>query len=1032
MRRVFLIWGVCLGMLSGIHQANARTNELQTQLYVEGEVIVQFESTWTAPAIAASHNATISDEIGDTDYSLVASETLSTQELIEVFSEDASVRYIQPNYIYYTTAETIPWGIDTEGVEATAAHASDVTGDGIVVAVIDTGVDYNHPDLDDVMWNAPDGGCLVDGTTIACPSHGYDFVSSDSSGDGDGQDNDPLDYHVHGTHVAGTIAAEDNSEGVIGVAPGAEIMAIRVLSATGFGTTADIASGIDFATDNGADVINMSIGASSYDATLEESVIHAWESGVVVVSAAGNESIQEISYPAGFEHSISVAAIQETTEQNNPDENMDTRQAYFSNYGTIDVAAPGMRVNSTVCDCNGYDGTYSGNTFNGTSMASPHVAGVAALILSQHPTFSPDQVKHVLESTATDLGETGRDQIYGSGLVNATEAINSLESSVVLVANYAESNDIYAPTIHLPELPADGESEAPVFAKIMDSDGDFVNNDSVEFTTTHGTFLESGTTTYSTTTNTSGIAEATLQAADSVGTATVTASSTYGTAAIDIPTTNILFVSDNLEWANGNTLSWWHRQSLYDINRTYARFDTMRQHANREQAPSAEYLAKFDLVIWALGEYNLTEENQITLQSYLDAGGNVLLSGQDTLYYASNDVISDDFFANYFKTSPDTDSDSVTYVGDNGGSNVSGADIFDEITIDLVELTTSGSGPDYTTGLLPDWGILESGGTAIATYDDVSGELAGTKVDSGIFRSLFLGFAFEAVELRDSRNAMMFEMVNFLLNDDTSSRPENLEFSNITKNSITVSWDYTPNDADYYSVYYGTNPTADNLGILEVTNSAETSISDLLPNTRIYVKVRANVNGVDSAFSNTGAILTAPEKPTHLTLKKRGTSFITPQWETDSASQFTISYGTNSSATNIGTTETTETFKKVSGLRSNRAYYFKVRADNETSSSAYTKPKKIRTKPARVKNLTITNIRRNSVTIRFTKVRRPVSKYTIQLKNVDNNSIQTYSLQGKSITIDDLSKNTQYSAKVRAIKNHVKGQWSAKKTFKTL
>lgn len=1031
MRYIVLVSIVGLSALMGITKAHART-ETPTPLYIEGEVLVQFTNSWAGHSIAATHQAILSDQVGDTDYSVVTSDTLSTVQLLEEFSEDNLVANVQPNYIYQTMTETTPWGITSAGVQATEAHAGDITGAGIVVAVIDTGVDYNHTDLDDAMWNAPSDVCVVDGSSVACPNHGYDFVSSDSDGDGDGRDNDPLDYHVHGTHVAGTVAAEDNNEGVIGVAPGAEIMAVRVLSATGFGTTADIASGIDFATDNGADVINMSIGAASYDAALEASVIDAWESGVVVVSAAGNESMQEISYPAGFEHSISVAAVQETVSQANPDEDMDTRQAYFSNYGTVDVSAPGMRINSTVCNCNGYDGTYSGNTFNGTSMASPHVAGVAALILSQYPSASPDEVAHILESTATDLGETGRDQLYGSGLVNAAAASSTIESSIVLVANYAESNLGSAPTIHLPELPADGESEASIVVKSMDSNGDFVSSDSIEFTTTHGTFAETGTTAYSAVTDTSGVAEATLVAADSIGTATITAVSTHGTASIDVPVTNILFVSDNLEWANGNTLSWWQRQSLQDINRTYAQFNTMRQHPSREQAPTEEYLQKFDLVIWALGEFSLTEENQLTLQSYMDAGGNVLLSGQDILYYASNDSISDDFFSNYFKTSPESTGDSVTYTGDNGGSNVTGADIFDGIIIDLVELTTSGAGPDYTTGLLPDWGVLESGGTAIATYDDVANELAGTKVETDLFRSIFLGFALEAVELRDSRSAMMLEMVNFLLNETATSRPENLIFSQVTKNGFTLTWEYAPADAEYYTVSYGNTPTADDLGELEVVGTSEITISDLEPNTKIYVKISATVNGVDTAFSNTAVIVTRPSKPTKLRLKKRGTSFISPQWDTDSATQFTLMYGTNASATNTGTAESLNTFKKITGLKSNRAYYFKVRADNETSSSAYTKPKKIRTKPAKVRSVTVSDITNNAVTIRFKKVKRPVSTYKIVLTNTRMNTTQTYSAHGKSITIDGLTKNTTYEAKVRAIKNHVKGQWSAKKTFKTL
>lgn len=1010
--------------------AQARDEEPDA-LYVEGEVIVQFTYTAMSPTIAAAHDTTISSEVGDSDYFLVTSDRLSTEELIEDFSTDRFVSHVQPNYIYHTMSQTTPWGIDEAGVHAIEAQTSGVTGDGVVVAVVDTGVDYNHPDLDDNMWNAPGGTCMVDGDTVDCPNHGYDLVSSDSSGDGDGRDNDPLDYYVHGTHVAGTIAAEDNDEGVIGVAPEADIMAVRVLSASGFGTTTDIAAGIDFARDNNADVINMSIGATSYDETLEAAVTNAWDNGTVVISAAGNEAMQEISYPAGFEHSISVGALQETTSQANPDEDMNTRLAYFSNYGTVDIVAPGMRVNSTICDCNSYDGTYSGDTFNGTSMATPHVAGVAALILQQYPTSTPDEVKHLLEATATDLGAPGRDQLYGSGLVNAVAATNPIESSAVLIANYEVDNVNSAPTISLPELPADGISEAPMFVKIMDNSGNFVSNDTVEFSTTLGTFSESGDVTYTTTTDSEGIARATLTAADTIGTATVTANSViYGSANIEIPMSNVLFVSDNSEWAIGNTLSWWHRQTFEDINQSYVRFDTMRSHPDREQAPTAEYLEKFDLVIWSLGEYSLSEENQIALQTYMDSGGNVLLSGQDILYYTSSDDIDDAFFSDYFKISPETTEDGLVYAGDNGGANVTGADIFDGIAIHLVELTASGAGPDYVSGLLPDWGVLESDGIAIATYDDATEALAGTKVDAGTFRSILLPFAFETVELRDSRNLMMTEMINFLLNTEDTTRPSNLTFSDITENSFLVSWDYIPNDADYYTVSYGTNPTADNLGEVQVTGSSTLNVSDLEANTKIYLKVSANVAGEDTIFSGTGVTYTTPLKPTDLRLKNRSASFISTQWTGD-ASAFTISYGTDHSASNRGTTESTEQFKKITGLQSNKAYYFKVRADNDSSSSDFTNAEKIRTRPGRVKKLRISNIEQSSATIKFKKVKRSVSKYKIEIQNSNIGTRQIYSTHTNSVSISNLKPHTSYDVKVRAFKKHIKGRWSAIKRFST-
>ena len=273
-------------------------------------------------------------------------------------------------------------------------------GEGVVVAIIDTGVKQSLEDLANTNFTT-----------------GYDFVNND---------NDPTDDEGHGSHVCGTIAqSTNNGVGVTGIAYKATIMPVKVLDQNGSGSYDDIADGIYYAVDNGADIINMSLGGSADLQVLKDAVDYAWNHGVVVVCAAGNENSSAPSYPAAYENSISVAA---TTS-------IDTRASY-SNYGsTIDIAAPGGDTGDNNGD--GYDDMILQNTFGssgegyyfyaGTSMASPHVAGVAALIKSVNPSLTNAEIRNILESTAEDLGDPGWDQYFGYGLVDAYAAV--LEAS---------------------------------------------------------------------------------------------------------------------------------------------------------------------------------------------------------------------------------------------------------------------------------------------------------------------------------------------------------------------------------------------------------------------------------------------------------------------------------------------------------------------------------------------------------------------------------------------------------------------------
>lgn len=280
------------------------------------------------------------------------------------------------------------WGRDT--INAPEVWERGITGNGIVVAVIDGGVDYTHPDLDGNIWrNAgeiPDNGIDDDRNGFIDDIGGWDFVSND---------NNPMDESLsgHGTHVAGIIAAERNDFGITGVAYNAKIMPVRVLPKFPTGNWSDVAAGIRYAVNNGANIINLSLGNDIMPQPLVDAAIqYATDKKVVVVMSAGNESSPQPNYPAinADRFGIAVGGIDKNNRM--------YKSSDLAGFRPLDyVVAPGVDIYSTTPN-NSY------KTFNGTSMAAPHVAGVAALVLSANPNLTPAQVEYILTTTANRNG----------------------------------------------------------------------------------------------------------------------------------------------------------------------------------------------------------------------------------------------------------------------------------------------------------------------------------------------------------------------------------------------------------------------------------------------------------------------------------------------------------------------------------------------------------------------------------------------------------------------------------------------------
>ena len=383
----------------------------------------------------------------------------------QALARNPHVEYAEPNFV--ATTSLVPndtfypyqWNFQNPhlgGIHVESAWEIS-TGSGVIVAVLDTGVAYaNHQDSSGTYYIAPD---LV-GTRFV---PGYDFINNDPH---------PNDDHSHGTHVAGTIAqTTNNSRGVAGIAFDSAVMPVKVLNRDGSGSHSAIANGIKWAADQGAHVINLSLGSTSGSHTMRDAVAYAYGKGVTLVAAAGNSGVNGVNFPAAYDdYVIAVSATR-----------YDGRVAYYSNYGSsIDVAAPGgdMTVDQ---NGDGYGDGILQNTFNpstkdtsqfsyyfvqGTSMAAAHVSGVAAQIVSQllitNGSAHPDQVRQILQSTAVDMGPAGVDIYYGHGIVHAGAALQSIVSTnspPIAGDDFATTREETPVTIH-------------VLANDVDPDGD--------------------------------------------------------------------------------------------------------------------------------------------------------------------------------------------------------------------------------------------------------------------------------------------------------------------------------------------------------------------------------------------------------------------------------------------------------------------------------------------------------------------------------------------------------------------------------
>ena len=389
-RSLFLLVSICF-LLFGVSEAGEN--------YVRDEILVKFADVESARVEALNEilGCRVLAKIPELNVvKLQIPESSTVPDMISAYIGEPDVEYAEPDYFVYALSITpddpyygMQWYLPK--VKADEVWGENKGSSGVKIAVVDTGIDLDHPDLD------------------AQVSGGYDFVNGDSEADDD---------EGHGTLMAGVIAAEtNNGAGIAGINWYAELMPVKVLDEEGAGTHGNVALGLIYAADNGAKVINLSFGGDESSLTMEDAINYAHGKGCILVSATGNDG-GAVMYPARFSNCIAVGA---TDEADNWCDESIWGEGFSSNHGVeIDVVAPGNNIVST----------YPGGDYvfcSGTSISTACVSGMAALMVSVNQSLSNEEVRGAIKGTCDNLLETGWDEWTGYGRINIQEAVQAVQ-----------------------------------------------------------------------------------------------------------------------------------------------------------------------------------------------------------------------------------------------------------------------------------------------------------------------------------------------------------------------------------------------------------------------------------------------------------------------------------------------------------------------------------------------------------------------------------------------------------------------------
>ena len=754
-------------------------------------------------------------------------------KLANKLNKDPNVEYAEPVYInkanvepndpMYSSQQHLPQ------VSAPEAWDDQFGDSSVIIAVIDSGVDWDHEDLAGVIWSNDDevlDGTDTDGNGFIDDVRGWDFVDGvEGNGDTDAvpeedgadPDNDPMDFGGHGSHVAGISAAHtNNSVGIASVSSGARVMPIRIgwqaNDGNGYGYSEFMAQGFIYAADNGAHIANLSYGNSGQ--TIIDAAFYAFLNGVLIVESAGNDNLQIPSALGSQDWTISVASV-------DPDDG----KSSFSNYGEyIDVSSPGSSILSTVVEpSNFYSGKYA--RFSGTSMAAPLVASVAGLVKAKYPELDVVELYTQVVETAVNIDAENPSYIglLGSGRVDAANALGNLVTpkprflmkSLNVIETSGNGNGVLEP----------GE-QANLEITIENRWGEGSNiNVNLSATTDWPVTINDGNESISNiasildTANSKETLVFSISVDEEGFPSTVEMELNFSGNGIDQTIAfqlgiapQLLFVAD-FEEANDGEFDF---SSIYkeDFRNKNIAFDYVHR-LNTEI--TYEMLSDYKIVVWAC-EWNfpsLTASDREAIEEYLDNGGSLFISGQDIGWELneSDDNVDVEFFENYLK---------ARYLADDAGENsifgVEGDPISDGITetpIFQIRRPSSSQYPDEIEGL--------DGAVPIFNYN--KGTAGAIRFD-GDYQLVYFGFGgYEALTDDNDRRLIMKRIINWFagLDYELEDIMDTEETDTDIDVSLTVNTEATLNtvrlfyDTDGEVPYESVDMTNDGSGVYTAT-----------------------------------------------------------------------------------------------------------------------------------------------------------------------------------------------------------------------
>lgn len=452
---LLLSFGSVVIPLNAFAQPNSNAN------FVPGQYIVVLKDD-ADPTTFANSKGVVPEFVYE--HALKGFSTTLSSSQVNQLSQDPRVKSIEQDQIAHIFSQSAPTGIDRIDAESTSLGS----GQGVTVAIIDTGIDLDHPDLQNNI--NPDKSVTCIEKSPVKP------VQCVKGGDDD---------NGHGSHVAGTVAAIDNSIGVVGVSPQAELWAIKVLDSQGSGRISWIVAGIDYVTENKADVANMSLGCECQSDALDAAISSSVAEGVTYAVAAGNSGKDAISFsPANHPDVITVSAIADSdgkcgSQGSGTSYGEDDTFASFSNFGSlVEIAAPGVNIYSTYLD-----GSYA--TASGTSMASPHVAGAAALLIASDSELVPNQVRDTLVSNGVSQTQSCDDKSSGFGgfsgdpdaYAEPLAYVDSVTTSPVVTITNPSDGDVVSGTVTISADASDSDGYVAQVEFFIDNSSIGVDSD---------------------------------------------------------------------------------------------------------------------------------------------------------------------------------------------------------------------------------------------------------------------------------------------------------------------------------------------------------------------------------------------------------------------------------------------------------------------------------------------------------------------------------------------------------------------------